>query len=392
MSKTFFSSLKRVRISSYVMRTKYIVIIFACIFLIVFGRTIETPSLSKTAIVLGVGIDYNEENREFEVSTQTILVGASTGDTSQTTYNNYTGKGKTISGALDDISQKMGLLITLSHCNVLFVSTNALKLDHFHLLYPLIVMYELPEQAIVVSGNQSPREMLAIRVGTTVSSPYFLQSSLLNEEGSDGMIRTTVKNMLARSLSRSKSVVIPYIKTQKLQDQPMTGQENLKDNYEFDLSQSLAFNHSDNVVIEKDMTEILALYFSKDASGTINYTAQNGDSIEFKILKHKVKMEADNRTVSVSIKLSVDVLGIQHVNSNSVLSGADEIVKQYAEQLAKQISDILYGMFELSQEKNIDFLYLQEKVYQSVGRTLEHDCLNTLSFSAKTDITVEEAS
>ena len=144
MSKTFFSSLKRVRISSYVMRTKYIVIIFACIFLIVFGRTIETPSLSKTAIVLGVGIDYNEENREFEVSTQTILVGASTGDTSQTTYNNYTGKGKTISGALDDISQKMGLLITLSHCNVLFVSTNALKLDHFHLLYPLIVMYELP--------------------------------------------------------------------------------------------------------------------------------------------------------------------------------------------------------------------------------------------------------
>ncbi len=151
-----------------------------------------------------------------------------------------------------------------------------MKLDHFKIIYPLVVMYEMPEHAIIVAGNKSPKEMLAIRIGTTVSAPFFLQSTLYNQEGSNGMIRTTAKDFLAYSLSRSETSVVPYIVAKKLEDQPMTGQENLKDNYEFDMSRSLAFNHDSCIVIEDKMAELLSKYYREDITDLINYTSLYG--------------------------------------------------------------------------------------------------------------------
>lgn len=39
------------------------------------------------------------------------------------------------------------------------------------------------------------------------------------------------------------------------------------------------------------------------------------------------------------MELSVDLSDVQHVNTNKVLSSADEIVKQYANLLAKQFEN-----------------------------------------------------
>ncbi len=383
--------MKRFKISNYIMRTKWVILVACALFLAIFGRLIEVPSLTKSSIVLGVGIDYIVESQQFEVSVQSVLVGASSGDTSQTTYNNYTGKGKTVAGALDDISRKMGLTVSLAHCNVLFLSRDAMKLDHFQLIYPLVVMYEMPEHAIIVAGNKSPKEMLAIRIGTTVSAPFFLQSTLYNQEGSNGMIRTTAKDFLAYSLSRSETSVVPYIVAKKLEDQPMTGQENLKDNYEFDMSRSLAFNHDSCIVIEDKMAELLALYYSEDITGVINYTSQNGYTIEFKILKKQVDVKANGTLIIADMKMSCDLLDVQHVNDNEVMSGADPLVQQLADELAKNMQDIFDEMFEMSKEQNIDFLGLQAKAYQSVGRSLPLDCLNEIDFKIKVTISVEEA-
>ncbi len=383
--------MKRFKLSNYIMRTKWVVLVICSLFLAIFGRLIEVPSLTKSSIVLGIGIDYIVESQEFEVSIQSVLVGASSGDTSQTTYNNYTGIGKTVAGALDDVSRKMGLIASLAHCNVLFLSRNAMKIDHFQLIYPLVVMYEMPEHAIIVSGNKSPKDMLAIRIGTTVSAPFFLQSTLYNQEGSNGMIRTTAKDFLAYSLSRSETSVVPYIVAEKLEDQPMTGQENLKDNYEFDMSRSLAFNHDTCIVIENKMAELLALYYSEDVTGVINYTDENGYTIEFKILKKQVDVKADGMSVTADMQMSVDLLDVQHVNDNEVMSGADPLVQQLADKLAQNMQDIFDEMFDLSKEQSIDFLGLQAKAYQSVGRTLPYDCLDEIDFEIKIDISVEEA-
>lgn len=382
--------MKKLAVSSYVARTKWAVILIIAIILVVFGRTVETPSLIKSAIVLGIGIDFDEQTEEFDVSAQSVLVGIAGGQDAQATYAMYNAQGKTIADALDNISRKMGLIVSLAHCNVLFVSPAVLKLDHLQLIYPLTGMYALPEQAILVSGKHAPKEIMALRLGTTLSSPFFLQQALTNEEGSDGMIRTTVKDFAARSLSRSESNAIPYIIATKMGNPPMTEQGGGGDTYEMDLSRALVFNHDKFKIIEGEPSELLALFSSRDIVGTLNYTADDGGSMEFKILGKKIRIKAKGKSIFADMELSVDLSDVQHVNTNKVLSSADEIVKQYANLLAKQFEKQLTELFETSKQCGIDFLNLQDKAYQSVGRTLPENCLDELQFSAKVTIKVQE--
>ena len=382
--------MKKLNVSSYLLRTKWFVFFLIAVFLIIFGRLVETPSLSKSAVVLGIGIDYDESTTLFEVSTQAVLVGSSSGDTTQTSYVCTSAKGNTIAGALDVIARKTGLIVSLSHCNVVFLSTSAFKLDHMQLIYPLTGMYALPEQTIIVTGDKPPSEMLSLRIGTTISSPFFLQQALVNEEGSDGMIRTTAKDFLARSLSRSKANVIPYIIAKKATP-PLTEAGNEDDVYDLDISRAIAFDNENYCIIENEYAEILALYHSHDVTGTLNYTSKDGGTIEFKILKKSVKIKAHGRKVVAEIKLSADLADVQKIPTDEVVNTDNAIVKQYAAALAKDIEKRLFELYELSVSKNIDFLSLQSKAYQSVGRSLEKDCLATLSFEPKVSITVKEA-
>ncbi len=382
--------MKKLNVPSCLSRTKWLVFFLIAVFLIVFGRMVETPSLSKSAVVLGLGIDYDESSSLFEVSTQAVLVGSSSGDTTETSYVCTSAKGNTIAGAMDIIARKMGLTVSLSHCNVVFMSTSTFKLDHMQLIYPLTGMYALPEQTIIVTGDKSPFEMLSLRIGTTISSPFFLQQALVNEEGSDGMIRTTAKDFLARSLSRSKANVIPYI-IAKEATPPLTEAGGEDDVYELDISRAMAFDNEKYCIIENEYAEILALYHSHDVTGTLNYTAKDGGTIEFKILKKSVKIKAHGRKVVAEIKLSTDLADVQKIPTDEVVGTDNNIVKQYASALAKDIESRLCKLYELSLSQNIDFLSLQSKAYQSLGRNLEEDCLFTLSFEPKVSVSVKEA-
>ena len=382
--------MKKQAVPSYLARTKWFVFALIALILIVFGRTVETPSLTKSAVVLGIGIDYKEDTSLFTVSAQCVLVGSSSGDTSETTFNTYSSSGNTISGAMDGIARKMGLIISLAHCNVVVMSQSALTLDHLQLIYPLTGMYALPEQTIIVSCPDSPEKLLSLRMGTTLSAPFFLQQALINEEGSDGMIRTTSKDFLARSLSRSEANAVPYIKVQKAQSPPISQQGDDKNTYELLIGDALVFNHDKFAVIDKEYAEVLALFLGHGVTGTFNYTDENGGSMEFKVLKKDVKLKANGRNVKAEIALSVDLSDVQNVNTNEVLSSADDIVKRYAQKLANEIKAKFEYLYEFSKKENIDFLNLQAKAYQSVGRTLEKDCLSTITFTPIVKINVRE--
>lgn len=382
--------MKKATVPSYLLRTKWFVFLMVAVLLTIFGRTVETPSLTKSAIVLGIGIDYSFDNAEFEVSTQSVLVGSSSGESTSTSYVTFTANGKTIAGAMDSISRKMGLIVSLAHCNVVVLSQEALTLDHLELIYPLTGMYALPVQTIIVSCKDTPKDLLSLRVGTTISSPFFLQQALINEEGSDGMLRTTAKEFLARSLSKSQSNAIPYIQTDKMQSPPLTEQGDVKDAYELNFEKALVFNHAKSDFIEKDYSEILAIYLSHDVVGTLNYTSQNGETIEFKVLKKSVSLKADGLNVTAKIQLTADVSDVQHVNSDEILTSADEIVIRFADNLARDCEKQLLDLFEISKQSDIDFLYLQEKVYQSQGRKYSDGCLDKINFRPQVEISVRE--
>lgn len=384
-------SSKKLNVSKSLIYSKWAVIVLVAVVLVIYGRTVKSPTLTKTQIVLGAGIDFDIETREFEVTTQSTMVASSYGESNaQTTYNVYSANGKTVAEALDVISRKIGLNISLAHCNVLFLSNTALAIDHMQLFYPLTGMYSLPEQSMIVACAIPPKELLAKRIGSTVSSALFLQNSLSNQEGDDGMIRTTVKDFLCSSLSRSHANALPYVEVQKLESEPQNAEGEVKDAFELVLSRALVTDKEKSYVLDEDSSEILSIYLSSDVTGCLNYTSDKGESIEFKVLNEDVKLSADGRTVFANIKISVDLLDVQFVDSDRMLNGADDIVQTAANELGKILQKRLLELFEKSKQLDIDFLGLQTKAYQSVGRSLEENCLSTLSFVPSVKIVVSE--
>lgn len=369
---------------------KWLVILVIAAVLIFFGRVVDNKSLTQSAIVIGLGIDRSDEGA-FVVSTQSVVLNGGTGDGSATqSFAVYTDEGKTISEALDKISQKMGLLISLSHCNVLIVSPAALLTEHALLFAPLIGAYQLPEQAVVVSASVSPSDVLAARTGTTVASSYFIQTSLIQNLGGDGLAMVTVKDFMAHTLSRSGSVNIPYVEPVEAQFPPQTAEAEGEKFVQLIMNKNLVVTDGGNFVIDERLAQAATLVVQKDVLGKLSPVLPDGEAVEFRVLNVKSETKADGTDARTEVEIKVSFMEIQNTAASDKVTPSDDIVKNAAKELEDELAAAIRECYDLSVETGADILHLQDKVYQSVGRDLPEDCLADISFSCRVTVTVSE--
>ena len=155
--------------------------------------------------------------------------------------------------------------------------------------------------------------------------------------------------------------------------QHITSDGEQEKNYEFDMSSTLVFNHDDAKIIKDFQAETLSLFLTKSTFGALNYKSENGEKVEFRILNKNVDTKANGRNISAQMELVVELLDVQFIDTDKVLTGADKKIRDAADKLGKKIEDTLNTLFELSKEYNIDFLGLQigrascrERVFQRV--------------------------
>lgn len=328
-------------------------LLVAVVVLIFFGRTSDIKSLTQSALVIGLGIERTEST--FTVSTLSVIVSGGSGGDNQQNYAVYSAEGATISEGLDRISQKMGLMVSLSHCNVVVLSPSVFDTDHALLFDPLISAYSLPEQAAVTSTEQPPSDVLAARIGTTVASTYFVQATLLQNLGGDGIALVTVKDFLAHSLSRSASMNIPLIDMKEMEHQPESQQGESSGNYEFFMNRNLVVHGGDYFVLEEDLAQVTTMLVRKnDVLGRLSVTLPDGEAVEFRVLDVSPKTEADGMNVTASLEVSVSFLEAQNTSGGKI-TPSDDLVKRAAEQAANDLRERLYECHALSLEKDADF-------------------------------------
>ncbi|MEG2540717.1 MAG: hypothetical protein RSB59_02955 [Clostridia bacterium] len=381
--------MKKINISKTILKTKWLTLLIVAIILIVLGRTVVSVALTKSSTVIGIGIDFFDG--EFTVTTQSVVVsgGANAGNGSTLSYVLFTEKGKTLAQATDRIKQKAGLTLTLSHCNLVIMSKSVLQLNHLHLIEPLVKTLALPEQAIVVTSSESPQKLLSQNLPTTTAVPFYLQSALIENSGSDGIVRLTVKDFLVKSCSRSNGLIMPYVEILPLEDKPL-GQTTDADFIKLKLNKSLVFNSNSSAVLDEELSQVVAFYNSDASFGCIDVELETGECVEFKVLKNTKKSKVENMLVKTEIKLSVSYVETQNAKTNEVISSSADVVVKAGELLSQKLTKNLFKCYEFSVEKDIDFLELENLVYQKVGRTLEEHCLQSISFLPTVKVDIKE--
>lgn len=377
----------KARLRDRFFRTKWLVAFIAVAILLFFGRVTNIRPLSQSALVIGVGIDLADDG--FDVSALSVVVSGGDGTTPSETYVVTTAQGATVSEALDKISQKMGLLVSLSHCNVLVLSPRAFSVDHVRLLLPLVSSFSLPEQAAVTATESKPSDVLAARTATDASA-FFVQASLLQNLGGDGIALVTVKDFLAASLSRSGSVNIPVIDIREPEHQP-SGQSGGGEVKELVMGRNLVVHGGETFFLEEDLAQAATMLVRDKVKGRLSVTLRDGTAVELRVIDASPSLSADGMSVRASLSVTASFLEVQHAAGSSPVTPSDDIVRVAADQAARDLEHRLLACHALSLEHSADFLGLENEVYKRIGYTLPQNCLADIAFSCSVTVTVKES-
>ena len=379
------------KISDNFFSKKWLVILVSAIILTTFGRVIDNKSLTQSGIVVGLGIDFQDDL--YEVTVQTVSVSGSAGtDKARSSYLTYSAKGATLTEAINSISEKLGLIVSLSHCNLVIMSRSALSLNPVRTFSALTKPLALPEQALVVATDQEIPSLFASKIPSTENISFFLQAVLLQDLEAGGLTSVSVKDFLAMRCSKSKSAVVTYLKLNEMTEKPIGDNSGNDKNYIIDINKNVVVNERANFIIDEHIAEVVNLFYSNNVKNKLPVPLGNGAVIEFRIVNNSRSIKIDGYNIKVKLKMDLSFVEAQGLDTPYILNCNSKEVLEARDILEGLLTDALIEGYALSKECGIDFLGIENLLYQRYGTNLDDEWLDKVSFDASFDIEVTENS
>ena len=380
------------KISDILFSKKWLIILISAIILTVFGRVIDNKSLTQSGIVVGIGIDLVDD--QYEVTVQTVSVSGSAGtDKATSSYLTYTSKGATLSAAINSLSEKLGLIVSLSHCNLVIMSSNAISLNPIRTFSALTKPLALPEQALVVATDHKIPSLFASKIPSTENISFFLQAVLLQDLEAGGLTKVSVKDFLAMRCSESGSAIVPYLKLTEMEEKPIgnnsSGDEK---NYIVDINNNLAVGDNGIKILDEPTAQAVNLFYSDKVKNKLAVKLPEGKVIEFRIINNSTSVKIHGNSIKTKLKMNVSFVEAQGFDTPYILNCNSPEVLSARDVLKKQLADTLKDAYNLSKSCGIDFLGIENLLYQKHGLALDDGAFEDSSFDVSVDVEVTENS
>ena len=167
--------------------------VFAVAFAVILLFGIESVPISDRAIVIGLAVDREED--AYMVSAQILM--ASSGQDQSTSSGVVSVEYPTLSGALNEISKQTGMLVTLSHCNLVILGPSVLDGYAQKTLDYLSRNAYLSENALLVTSESSAREVLSAKGAYAQTTAFFMQQPLISDGQYQDIVYRTIKEYRA---------------------------------------------------------------------------------------------------------------------------------------------------------------------------------------------------
>jgi len=376
-----------------ILRAKWLVVFLAICVMIFFGRSVSINVLTDNAVVLGMGIDYTEEG--YDVSIQSIIPQASSsGNTSTKKYVVFSATDKSLSGALALIGEKMGMIISLTHCNIIIVSKDALEIGLNEEIQNLVNGWFLTLHALIVGTEEKPIDILSAETPVSVSSAEYLQTLLLESISFSNLTRYKVKDYIVDNYTQSAVSAIAFLERAELPENSVsspTGETISTKQYEYNLTKNIIVG--DNVVpftVEKDIAQCINFLKIKENGGMLTIDFPEGEVAQLEIISTKGKLKFSEGVVEASIKMNLVLREfVEEDEAISLFLISEEKLKEIILKTEATLTQSLKNTFQISQETNVDFLLLAEGMYRKFGYTWEKPAnfLQNLEFKTSVQVT-----
>ncbi|MDY4186755.1 MAG: Ger(x)C family spore germination C-terminal domain-containing protein [Candidatus Borkfalkiaceae bacterium] len=191
-------------------RAKILCIIFGFISLLFFTSDFQLIDIEKTAIIVALGVDF--ENDEYEITAQIAVPQA--GDFSAGNSDAViTSKGKTVYEGIEKISQQSGWYPELSFCNIIVFGKTVVNKNAVALADYFLSSNKFQNSAILAACEGSAKDVLKSTTSLDFISSFALQKILLrNIDRANSVMVTDIREFCSNNRSVSRFCYLPLIK------------------------------------------------------------------------------------------------------------------------------------------------------------------------------------
>lgn len=197
-------------------RAKILVIIFGFVALLYFTNDFQLIDIEKTAIIVAIGIDY--EDGEYQITAQIAVPQAgdySAGNTDAV----ITSSGKTVYEGIEKIAQQSGWYPELSFCNLILFGKEAAEKNAIGLAEYFLSSSKFQNSAVLAACENKASEILKSTTPLDFVSSFALQKILLrNVNRANSVMLTDVRDFCANNYSVSRFCYLPLIKLMETGD------------------------------------------------------------------------------------------------------------------------------------------------------------------------------
>lgn len=195
---------------------RYYLLLVAVLFFLFLSGDFGLVDVQKTAIVMAVGIDREEDT--FIVTSQIAVPQSSKqGKASETVQ--LVSRGKTVADAFNEINAKTGWYPKLVFCRLLILGEKTVQKDAFDALDFFLLDEYMSDNCLVATCDGRANELLNVTALVDPSGSVAMQKVLSSHAERVGSVRpSTLREFSIGYFSDSKSGYLPVLKTQPQQE------------------------------------------------------------------------------------------------------------------------------------------------------------------------------
>ena len=198
------------------------IILLVGLVLFVISYSFAFKGLTDRVIMLGLGIDFEPEAGEYEVSAEVIVPGAGSsqdGAAGSSGSRLVRGRGETVSLAINDIYQHYGKTPSLGECSIIVIGEQAAKSsDLRQLLGYFYASDAFKDGTVTVMCEGRASELFDVQTTMDSYVTFTLLSIVLNNSNTTTVPFTELNNIMEKQGTPSQCFYLNLIKTIKVSD------------------------------------------------------------------------------------------------------------------------------------------------------------------------------
>lgn len=341
-------------------RSKWLVIILICVAMVVFNALIFNVSIINRSVVIGIGIDY--ENEEYTLTTQIILPkngGVSSGGNN---YVCYTAKAKGIDVAVDKIEKEHGTELSFAQATMLMLGAEMIKHGDLKLIEHFFVNDKVHDNLQLAMVDGKAIEIMQSNVPAGEVACLQIVKQLRPPKALLGVSAISLQEFIREIKSGNKVTYLPIIKKTQTPPSVDQGKDKVEKADKFEVN-TTAIITPDGLkgVLDEKMT--LGFTFAKFALQDGVFEVENNKKMfSVNLVSSKPKQNYDFKKKEFSITLQLITTRSEGREEGKTISF--EMSKEEQQKLNQAIYESIKGVVDFGKEINVDILKISDGFYK----------------------------